>query len=398
VAAEQGFKTSLRAGEEPSYGVMPGTVNAWKFPVVRPGLKLTQNLISSRALLDDANPRKPASGNKAADGSTEMEVGARSIGWWLKWLLGTVTSTAAGTGAGYLINNGAGYPAGTTTLTLDTGTGTIPVNTWVKIGTKVYRVNSSTGSPVTSITIDGGLIAAVLDNATVTIPAASVGHKFTLGSTAPTSIFVEHGFGTTSRFHLYNGVYVDRMSFRLTPEGLMAVGIDLTGKGALTLAGTTAITGTLTSPAHNTFSYFGGSIWQGTNLLGIVKSMDFVISRERDKSQYVITDPGGMRGSIPSGIAMIEGTLKVLFEDDALTQLGLDGTETSLRATLRSQDADEAFDIAFPEARLAPSTPEVVSEAVVEQDVPFKAYFGDGAEGTSSVLTLLNTVTSYASM
>jgi len=85
--------------------------------------------------------------------------------------------TAQGTASGYLINNGGGYAEGTTTVTLDTGTGTIVINDTITFAgvSGEYVVTSTTGSPITSITFFPPLAGAVADSAAVTL----VGHNFT---------------------------------------------------------------------------------------------------------------------------------------------------------------------------------------------------------------------------
>ncbi len=71
----------------------------------------------------------------------------------------------------FAINNAAGYPVGTTALTVDTGTGEITVGSWVDIDGVPYRVNARTGTaPTTAIVIDDpGLKRAVADNANVIV-------------------------------------------------------------------------------------------------------------------------------------------------------------------------------------------------------------------------------------
>lgn len=83
-----------------------------------------------------------------------------------------VPSTTAGTGSGYLINNGAGYAIGDTALTVDTGSGTILAGDIITIGSHKYVVASALASNVVTIAAPG-LRAAVADNATVTVNATS---------------------------------------------------------------------------------------------------------------------------------------------------------------------------------------------------------------------------------
>jgi hypothetical protein len=76
----------------------------------------------------------------------------------------------AGTGAGFLVNNGAGFPVGAVAITVDTGTGTILPGDVITIAgsTTKYVVKSATA---TVITLNRGLLSAVADNAAVTLIA-----------------------------------------------------------------------------------------------------------------------------------------------------------------------------------------------------------------------------------
>lgn len=68
------------------------------------------------------------------------------------------------------VDNGSGYPEGTTVLTVDTFSGVVTVGTWIVIDgdNTPYRVVASSGSPTTSLTIHTGLRHAVLNNAVIT--------------------------------------------------------------------------------------------------------------------------------------------------------------------------------------------------------------------------------------
>ncbi len=80
-----------------------------------------------------------------------------------------VGSIAKGTGSGYLVNNGAGYPIGTTVIVVDTGTGTInngDVVTFAGDSNK-YVIKSLVG---TTLTLNSpGLRVAVADNTAITL-------------------------------------------------------------------------------------------------------------------------------------------------------------------------------------------------------------------------------------
>ena len=81
-----------------------------------------------------------------------------------------VVNVTAGTGASYLINESGGYAIGDTSLTLDTGSGTILAGDVITIGAHKYVVKTALASNVVVIQ-DPGLRAAVANNAAVTVNA-----------------------------------------------------------------------------------------------------------------------------------------------------------------------------------------------------------------------------------
>lgn len=84
----------------------------------------------------------------------------------------------AGAGSGYLVNNGAGYAAGTTSIVVDTGTGALNDGDILTFAGHVttYAVNAYAGGAGT-ITLKKPLTAAVADNEAITKAAT---HKVNL--------------------------------------------------------------------------------------------------------------------------------------------------------------------------------------------------------------------------
>lgn len=133
-------------------------------------LLLTPATAQSLLALDTFN-RFDASGSTA--GLLEASLG-RKFGFDLFEAQNTPSiSSTLQTSVTGAINNGAGYAAGTTVLTVDGFTGVaITVNSYVTVATamRIYRVTAKaeTSGNTTQITISPGLAAAVADNAVVT--------------------------------------------------------------------------------------------------------------------------------------------------------------------------------------------------------------------------------------
>jgi hypothetical protein len=82
-----------------------------------------------------------------------------------------VKAVTKGTGTGFLVNNGAGYPIGATAITVDTGTGTIlagDVITFAADANNKYVVASALAANVVTIAAPG-LRVAIPDNNLITV-------------------------------------------------------------------------------------------------------------------------------------------------------------------------------------------------------------------------------------
>lgn len=133
--------------------------------------------MGTRSLIIDttagASLRTLANLSKVNEAGTEMTLRDGQLlnlnGFMIKEsaAIGAVTK---GTGASYLINNGSGYAIGSTTLALDTGSGTILAGDMITIGSDTNKYVVTSGLSGGSLTIAApGLRVAAADNAAVTV-------------------------------------------------------------------------------------------------------------------------------------------------------------------------------------------------------------------------------------
>jgi len=104
----------------------------------------------------------------------EGEIGRKfGIDWYADDAVPTHT---AGTGSGYLVNNGAGYAVGSTSIVVDTGTGTLVKGDIITFAghTQTYAIQTDYAGGAGTITIYPGLKVAVADNVAITKTATHV--------------------------------------------------------------------------------------------------------------------------------------------------------------------------------------------------------------------------------
>lgn len=124
-------------------------------------------ILTTKTEADILRPEWFTSADKTGDGGTALR--NASIGHKLSmdfWKDLNMANVAVGnTTRTFQINNAAGYGIGSTTLTVDTGTGEITPGTWIALGGVPYQVASRTGTaPTTSIVLSYGLKYGVNDN------------------------------------------------------------------------------------------------------------------------------------------------------------------------------------------------------------------------------------------
>lgn len=105
-----------------------------------------------------------------AGGDTERRTGEflPQMGFRLSESAGIGLHTK-GTGSGYLVNNGAGYPVGTTAIQVDTGTGTVLPGDVVTFAGDTNKYVAA-GLSGTTLTLNApGLRVAVADNVAITV-------------------------------------------------------------------------------------------------------------------------------------------------------------------------------------------------------------------------------------
>jgi hypothetical protein len=219
-------------------------------------------------------------------------------------------------------------------------------------------------------------------------------YEYTIG-TAPPGLTIEKQFPDIAggyNYFQYTGCKVNSLKMTFKSEGPIDCSFSFMGADE-TIAETSADADP-TDAGHDPFDAFNAVITDKDDAsIGSVTELDFTLENNLDGNTYVI-DGTGKRKALPAGIAKVSGTLKALFENITLYNLAVNNTETSIKVTLTKgtgagTDGNEKLTIEMQEIKYAQSAPVISGPQGVMVELPFEAYYDNGANASAMKMTLL---------
>lgn len=218
-------------------------------------------------------------------------------------------------------------------------------------------------------------------------------HVFAVGAGAlalPPGMTIEMDLGTTvgaNRYIRFHGVRVRQAQFTFGSSGFAAVNLDLLGSN-FELA-TTPLDATLDDHGHTAWSMFTATLQEGGAPIANVQQLGVTWNNDLDEDTFVIGG-GGVRGELPEGFVIVNGTMSTLFKDTALLQKGINSTDTSLNIVLQNGTGDgtagnEKFEMNIPHLRFAATTPEVQGPRGLRGQYNWEAHANGVAEFAGAV-------------
>ncbi len=225
-------------------------------------------------------------------------------------------------------------------------------------------------------------------------------HTFKI-SDLPTGLTIEKQFTdlATPEYFTFNGCKVNSMKLTVKPEGFVETTFNFMGATHTVTAASfdTDATDYTSSAVGGVFDGFEAAIVEGGSSLGIATNFDITLENNVDGSIYVIGGQG-TRYALPEGIVKVSGTVTALFEDMTMYNKALNNTETSLRITLTHGTGagsayNEKLEMYFDELLFSPQSPKITGPNGVMVELPFTAYYKDGANSSALAMILWNTQT-----
>lgn len=221
-------------------------------------------------------------------------------------------------------------------------------------------------------------------------------HTFKVGS-LPVGLCIEKGFTDLGQYLLYNGCRISKASFECAPGAIAGFSMDI--MGAKETVGATSKQSSAGDRGHIPFDAYEAVILEGGSSLGSVKSIKFDVDNDLDANIFTIGS-GNTRKSLPEGLTIVTGTMLCQFDDIALYNKAVNGTESSVRLTFThgtgSGDAgNELLEIYIPELFYEQRAPVVSGPRGVDVEMPFQAFYENDAAATSIQMMLRSSVASF---
>ena len=217
-------------------------------------------------------------------------------------------------------------------------------------------------------------------------------HTFKIGAAIP-SFPIEKGFTDIGSYFLYNGCKINKFGFEVNPSGVLPLNLDWLG-ASRTKSDATADP-TAVDLGHNKFEGFEASIKEGGVDIAIISAFSWNLENDIDGGVYVIGS-GGKRYSLPAGVTVVSGSLTALFDSEALLDKAIAGTESSIEVNISRGDGlgsagNESLQLKFDELIFQESDPLIKNSKGILLELPWTAYWDNGATGSSVQAVLKNT-------
>jgi len=201
--------------------------------------------------------------------------------------------------------------------------------------------------------------------------------------TTPKYFSIEDAANDVTQFRLFTGMTVSSLSVSIAPNQMVTGTFDMVGKN-MAQAQATASDATPTAASTNApFDSYSGTITDGGSGLAIVTSLDFSITNSFAPNFVV---GSATAAQLEFGMAVVEGTMTIYYEDEVIINKFLNETESALSVTVDDPTGTNDYTFLFPRVKYNGASVPLQNPQSRLITVPFVALF-DTSEATNLKLT-----------
>lgn len=208
--------------------------------------------------------------------------------------------------------------------------------------------------------------------------------------TTPQFFALEDGALDISQFRRFSGCAVNTATFNLAPNQLVQTTFDIVGRDMVQASA--SLDAAHTSASGNApFDSFNGAVFEGglgpADDICIVSALTFSIANDMTPAFVLLCEANGSRAAqMQFGMATVEGTMTVYYQDATLINKFLNETETSLSVTVDDPAGVNSYTFYFPRIKYNGASVPLADPKSRFIELPFVA-LKDSSTGTSLRLT-----------
>jgi hypothetical protein len=213
--------------------------------------------------------------------------------------------------------------------------------------------------------------------------------QITVGTT-PRFLRFEDAALDISQFRQFSGCLVNSASFNIAPNQMVQTTFDIVGRN-MVQAGSTL--GAPSAPqGFEPFDSYNGLLLEGgvgtNDDLCVVSALQFNINNDVTPAHVILCESNkDQAAQMQFGMATVEGSMTVYYEDATLINKFLNETETSLSVTVDDPTGSNGYTFFFPRIKYNGASVPVANPQSRFIEIPFVALKGTGGNPFSLRLT-----------
>lgn len=204
--------------------------------------------------------------------------------------------------------------------------------------------------------------------------------------TTPRFFHIEDRAEDISQFRLFRGMTVSTASFSIAPNQMIQTTFEMVGRD-MAQSGTSFDASANAYSTNQPFDSYGGAIYEGGvlvgNLIGSVTSLQFSITNSFAPTFVV---GSSVTPQLEYGMATVEGTMTVYYDDATLINKFLNETESVLQVSVAAPGGATPYTFLFPRVKYNGANVPLANPQSRLIELPFVALF-DGVQNSNLVLT-----------
>jgi hypothetical protein len=214
-------------------------------------------------------------------------------------------------------------------------------------------------------------------------------NHLTVGTT-PRYLRIEDAALDISQFRQYSGCLVNSASFSIAPNQMVQTTFDIVGRNMVQASSTA---GAPSAPlGFEPFDSYNGLLLEGgvgtNDDLCVVSALNFSITNDITPAHVILCeDNRDQAAQMSFGMATVEGSMTVFYEDASLINKFLNETTTSLSVTVDDPTQSNGYTFFFPRIKYNGATVPVANPKDRFIEIPFVALKGTGGNAFNLRLT-----------